>query len=408
MRIFIWGGFDVSHYQVTSRITKYISKRLPVDLRRTVVASTPFKGALDITNVFSKALALKLNFECLLKAIMLFLILMQTLILFPHLLQVGAKYFSKQYSQYKSPFSSTKPISCKARRQFALTQMKCSGHHIRPKASSFVGSGLGFFRESAEAFPLVLKLLARWGGPPLAKRASNISDITLPASIIKLFVFVPKFILPIDSDNMTVASSSGARMCSSVSVLVGKAYLTLELLKALLDLRLGKVPLILPIFRAGSGKMRTTQDKENSCRVDVGTAVVVGAGAVNGVCITDCGAAKLVALVCGGSKSVKPAEARRLYRLLRFAASVTRATQSAHCWAYVLRRSACVLVSGDASRISLISSRSFNPACNIRCETDAISSSFNRGARIAANGFGGGPGAGERARSGKGDTEQRS
>uniref|UniRef100_A0A1B0AFN3 Uncharacterized protein n=1 Tax=Glossina pallidipes TaxID=7398 RepID=A0A1B0AFN3_GLOPL len=224
------------------------------------------------------------------------------------------------------------------------------------------------------------------GGPPLAKRASNISDITLPASIMKLFVFVPIFILPIDSDNMTVASSSGAGICSSVSVLVGKACLPLELFKALLDLRLGKVPPILPIFRAGS-------------LVVVGTAVVAGAGDVNGACITGCGAAKLVAVACGALKPVKPAEARRLHWLLRFAASVTRATQSARYWAYVLRRSArrsaCVLVSGGASRISLISSRSFNPACNIRCEAGVISSSLNRGARIAANGFGGGPGAGE-------------
>lgn len=40
-----------------------------------------------------------------------------TLILAPHLSHGGARYFSKQYSQYKSPFSSTKPISASGRLQ---------------------------------------------------------------------------------------------------------------------------------------------------------------------------------------------------------------------------------------------------------------------------------------------------
>lgn len=40
-----------------------------------------------------------------------------TLILAPHLSHGGARYFSKQYSQYKSPFSSTKPMSASGRLQ---------------------------------------------------------------------------------------------------------------------------------------------------------------------------------------------------------------------------------------------------------------------------------------------------
>lgn len=57
-----------------------------------------------------------------------------TLILAPHLSHGGARYFSKQYSQYKSPFSSTKPISASGRLQLWLTQTKWSGHQMRPRA----------------------------------------------------------------------------------------------------------------------------------------------------------------------------------------------------------------------------------------------------------------------------------
>jgi len=51
-----------------------------------------------------------------------------------HLSQVGAKYFSKQYSQYSSPFSSTKPMSVSWRRHWALTHLKWSGHQFLPSA----------------------------------------------------------------------------------------------------------------------------------------------------------------------------------------------------------------------------------------------------------------------------------
>ena len=45
------------------------------------------------------------------------------------------------------------------------------------------------------------------------------------------------------------------------------------------------------------------------------------------------------------------------------------------------------------------------PACSTRLET---SDSLRRGARMAAKGFGGGPGAGDLARSGNGEAERRS
>lgn len=57
-----------------------------------------------------------------------------TLILPEHLSHGGAKNCSKQYSQYNSPFSSTKPISWSGRRQLPFTQTKCSGHQMRPNA----------------------------------------------------------------------------------------------------------------------------------------------------------------------------------------------------------------------------------------------------------------------------------
>jgi hypothetical protein len=56
------------------------------------------------------------------------------LILVLHLSHVGAKYFSKQYSQYSSPFSSTKPMSASGRRHWALTHTKWSGHQFLPSA----------------------------------------------------------------------------------------------------------------------------------------------------------------------------------------------------------------------------------------------------------------------------------
>lgn len=46
-------------------------------------------------------------------------------LIFPlHLPHGGAKNCSKQYSQYKSPFSSTNPISASSRLQLPLTQTK--------------------------------------------------------------------------------------------------------------------------------------------------------------------------------------------------------------------------------------------------------------------------------------------
>lgn len=57
-----------------------------------------------------------------------------TLILPPHLSHGGARNCSKQNSQYKSPFSSTKPISWSGLRQVPFTQTKWSGHQIRPNA----------------------------------------------------------------------------------------------------------------------------------------------------------------------------------------------------------------------------------------------------------------------------------
>lgn len=55
--------------------------------------------------------------------------------IFPlHLLHGGAKNCSKQYSQYKSPFSSTKPMSTSSRLHWGLTQRKWAGHQVFPKA----------------------------------------------------------------------------------------------------------------------------------------------------------------------------------------------------------------------------------------------------------------------------------
>lgn len=56
------------------------------------------------------------------------------LILALHLEHGGAKYCSKQYSQYSWPCSSTKPMSWRGRLQEGVAQTKCCGHQILPKA----------------------------------------------------------------------------------------------------------------------------------------------------------------------------------------------------------------------------------------------------------------------------------
>lgn len=66
--------------------------------------------------------------------LLLLKILLTPLILELHLLQAGARNCSKQYSQYRPAASSTNPMSCNGRRHWALTQTKCSGHQILPKA----------------------------------------------------------------------------------------------------------------------------------------------------------------------------------------------------------------------------------------------------------------------------------
>ena len=56
-------------------------------------------------------------------------------LIFPlHLLHGGAKNCSKQYSQYKSPFSSTNPMSINSRLQFWFTHKKWAGHQVLPSA----------------------------------------------------------------------------------------------------------------------------------------------------------------------------------------------------------------------------------------------------------------------------------
>lgn len=63
-----------------------------------------------------------------------FLLNITPLIFLEHLWQTGARYCSKQYSQYSPLSSSTKPMSCNGRLHFSFVHTKCSGHQILPRA----------------------------------------------------------------------------------------------------------------------------------------------------------------------------------------------------------------------------------------------------------------------------------